>query len=314
MVVQNEIKVNQNGTINVVLTKSKVRKNEKEENANKIVANKGEEHSALVKLEDELKSLIGLEEIKKILKEIYAWIYINRKRSEHGLKDQNQVLHMMFRGNPGTGKTTIARIIAKVFQEMKVLSKGHLVEVERADLVGEYIGHTAIKTRDLVKKAIGGVLFIDEAYSLGRGGEKDFGKEAIDTLVSHMENKQHDFILILAGYDSEMNRFLRLNTGLESRFPFIIDFPDYNVGELLLIAKKMYDERQYVLSNDAYEKFKQHLQTLLENDDIKLKSNGRYIRNIVERSIRQQANRLLYTDTHTKTDLMQILSSDINFN
>ncbi|MDF2946068.1 MAG: Sporulation stage protein [Bacillales bacterium] len=314
MVVQNEIKVNQNGTINVVLTKSKVRKNEKEENSNKIVANKVEEHSALVKLEDELKSLIGLEEIKKILKEIYAWIYINRKRSEHGLKDQNQVLHMMFRGNPGTGKTTIARIIAKVFQEMKVLSKGHLVEVERADLVGEYIGHTAIKTRDLVKKAIGGVLFIDEAYSLGRGGEKDFGKEAIDTLVSHMENKQHDFILILAGYDSEMNRFLRLNTGLESRFPFIIDFPDYDVGELLLIAKKMYDERQYVLSNDAYEKFKQHLQTLLENDDIKLKSNGRYIRNIVERSIRQQANRLLYTDTHTKTDLMQILSSDINFN
>ncbi|MDF2606496.1 MAG: Sporulation stage protein [Bacillales bacterium] len=313
MVVQNEIKVNQNGTINVVLTKSKIRESPREENTKKIVLNKSDEHAALIRLEDELKSLIGLEEIKKILKEIYAWIYINRKRSEFGLKDQNQVLHMMFRGNPGTGKTTIARIIAKVFQEMKVLSKGHLVEVERADLVGEYIGHTAIKTRDLVKKAIGGVLFIDEAYSLGRGGEKDFGKEAIDTLVSHMENKQHDFILILAGYDSEMNRFLRLNTGLESRFPFIIDFPDYNVGELLLIAKKMYDERQYVLTNDAYEKFKQHLQTLLDNEDIKLKSNGRYIRNIVERSIRQQANRLLYTDNHTKSDLMQILSSDINF-
>ena len=168
-------------------------------------------HNPLEKIQRELRSLVGMKQVKQLINEIYAWIYINQCRQKIGLKQEKQALHMLFKGNPGTGKTTIARLLAQLFYEMDVLSKGHLIEVERADLVGEYIGHTAQKTRELIKKANGGVLFIDEAYSLARGGEKDFGKEAIDTLVKAMEDHQHDFILILAGYPKEMNYFLSLN-------------------------------------------------------------------------------------------------------
>src|SRR5699024_10795743 len=162
-------------------------------------------HDIFKDIEKEMGNLIGLENIKKILKEIYAWVYVNKQRESLGLKSDNQVLHMLFKGNPGTGKTSVARIVGKLLHQLNILSKGHLIEAERADLVGEYIGHTAQKTRDLIKKSMGGILFIDEAYSLARGGEKDFGKEAIDTLVKHMEDKQHEFILILAGYSQEMD-------------------------------------------------------------------------------------------------------------
>src|SRR5690625_3880907 len=139
---------------------------------------------------------------------------------------------MLFKGNPGTGKTTVARKLAKMYFDMNILSKGHFIEAERADLVGEYIGQTAQKTRALIQKSMGGILFIDEAYSLARGGEKDFGKEAIDTLVKHMEDNHNDFVLILAGYPHEMERFLSLNPGLKSRFPFILDFQNYDVDQL----------------------------------------------------------------------------------
>lgn len=207
---EHPIRMKNNGQISVVINsqKKKVLPKEKPE-AESIPRNVPSEHEALREIEAELGSLVGMDEMKKMIKEIYAWIYVNKKREESGLKTGKQALHMMFKGNPGTGKTTVARLIGKLFQKMNVLSKGHLIEAERADLVGEYIGHTAQKTRDLVKKAMGGILFIDEAYSLGRGGEKDFGKEAIDTLVKHMEDKQHDFILILAGYSREMDFFSR---------------------------------------------------------------------------------------------------------
>src|SRR5699024_5379904 len=178
--------------------------------------------------------------------EIYAWIYVNKKRQEQGLKAGKQVLHMMFKGNPGTGKTTFARLIGKLFYKMNVLPKGHLIEAERADLVGEYIGQTAQKTRDLIKKAAGGILFIDEAYSLSRGGEKDFGREAVDTLVKAMEDHKHQFILILAGYPEEMQRFLRLNPGLPSRFPHRFHFDDFSPAELLEIFLRQADELGYV--------------------------------------------------------------------
>ncbi|CAG9621823.1 Stage V sporulation protein K [Sutcliffiella rhizosphaerae] len=268
-------------------------------------------HAVLKDIEKELAELVGLQEMKRIVKEIYAWIYVNKKREDVGLKAQKQVLHMMFKGNPGTGKTTVARLIGKLFCDMNVLAKGHLIEAERADLVGEYIGHTAQKTRDLVKKAFGGILFVDEAYSLARGGEKDFGKEAIDTLVKHMEDKQHDFILILAGYKREMEEFLRTNPGLVSRFPIIIDFPDYTVEELMEICQRMLREREYQFSNEAEWKIKEHLIQIKETLLPTAFSNGRYIRNILEKSIRSQAMRLLSTERYERKDLMTLEAKDL---
>ncbi|MGV3466121.1 MAG: stage V sporulation protein K [Heyndrickxia sp.] len=270
------------------------------------------EHEALREIESELSALVGMDEMKRMIKEVYAWIYINKKRETAGLKTSKQALHMMFKGNPGTGKTTVARIIGKLFQKMNVLSKGHLIEAERADLVGEYIGHTAQKTRDLIKKAIGGILFIDEAYSLGRGGEKDFGKEAIDTLVKHMEDKQHEFILILAGYSNEMDYFLSLNPGLHSRFPLVFHFPDYTVEQLMEIGKRMLKEKEYVLSQDAERKLKEHLAFIKMVNPISF-SNGRYVRNIIEKSIRSQAMRLLSDGTYDRYDLLTLRSIDLIF-
>jgi stage V sporulation protein K len=270
-------------------------------------------HEILKEIEEELGTLVGLDEVKHVIKEIYAWIIVNKKREEKGLRSGKQVLHMMFKGNPGTGKTTVARLIGKLFNKVGVLSKGHLIECERADLVGEYIGHTAQKTRDLIKKALGGILFIDEAYSLGRGGEKDFGKEAIDTLVKHMEDKQHEFVLILAGYSHEMDQFLALNPGLESRFPIIIEFPDYSVEQLMDIGKMMVREKEYILSFDAERKLREHLLFVKSTFYKSRFSNGRYVRNIVEKSIRSQAMRLLLNNQFDRNELMTIRSQDLIF-
>jgi stage V sporulation protein K len=269
-----------------------------------------EQHLPLLKIEQELNRLVGMEDLKYHVKEIYAWLHINKCRMEIGMKAEKQALHMLFKGNPGTGKTTVARKLGTLFHEMKVLSKGHLIEAERADLVGEYIGHTAQKTRDLLKKASGGILFIDEAYSLGRGGEKDFGKEAIDTLVKAMEDQQHDFILILAGYPKEMDRFLKLNPGLPSRFPVVISFPDYSADELMEIAKRMLTEREYILTRDCEWKLKSHIERI-RNSEIESFSNGRYIRNMIEKAVRRQSVRLLNDSRQDRKTLMTIQSDDL---
>ncbi|MEH7490804.1 stage V sporulation protein K [Neobacillus niacini] len=308
------IRMKSNGQITVSLNSQKRKSLTKELPVPQVVPKViPPEHSALKEIEDELGALVGMEEMKRMIKEIYAWIFVNKKREELGLKARKQALHMMFKGNPGTGKTTVARLIGKLFLKMNVLSKGHLIEAERADLVGEYIGHTAQKTRDLVKKAQGGILFIDEAYSLGRGGEKDFGKEAIDTLVKHMEDKQHEFILILAGYSREMDYFLTLNPGLHSRFPLVIDFPNYTIEQLMEIASRMLDEREYSLSHEAEKKLKDHLiwvKAVLSPNGF---SNGRYVRNIIEKSIRAQAMRLLLQNSFDKHELMTLRSNDLIF-
>ncbi|PJN92087.1 AAA family ATPase, partial [Bacillus sp. mrc49] len=163
------IRMKNNGQINIVFNAENRKTLQKDLPIKEILVQEiPHQHAALREIEEELKSLVGMEEMKRMIKEIYAWIYINKQREAKGMKTGRQALHMMFKGNPGTGKTTVARLIGKLFQKMNVLSKGHLIEAERADLVGEYIGHTAQKTRDLIKKAIGGILFIDEAYSLGR--------------------------------------------------------------------------------------------------------------------------------------------------
>lgn len=257
----------------------------------------------------ELDSLIGLREIKKLIGEIYAFVEIQKRRQKEKLPAEAQVLHMIFKGNPGTGKTTVARIIGRLFKEVGVLPKGHLVEVERADLVGEYIGHTAQKTREQLKKAMGGVLFIDEAYSLARGGEKDFGKEAIDVLVKGMEDNKDNLILILAGYRDEMDWFIATNPGLRSRFPIHLNFPDYAIEELLAIADLMLSQRQYVFAAGAREE----LRLLLEKEASTHHHNGnaRLVRNLIERAIRQQAVRLVRKQKVTREELMAITREDI---
>ena len=309
---EHPIRMKNNGQISVVINSQKKKVLPKElPEAESIPKKMTSEHSALKEIEEELSSLVGMDEMKKMIKEIYAWIYVNKKREEHGLKAGKQALHMMFKGNPGTGKTTVARLIGKLFQKVNVLSKGHLIEAERADLVGEYIGHTAQKTRDLVKKALGGILFIDEAYSLGRGGEKDFGKEAIDTLVKHMEDKQHEFILILAGYSREMDFFLSLNPGLHSRFPLVVDFPDYSTDQLMEIGKRMLIEREYTLSHEAEKSLKTHLTYVRTVQNVRSFSNGRYIRNVLEKSIRAQSMRLLMQGNYDKHELMTLRSNDL---
>ncbi|MCH1623696.1 stage V sporulation protein K [Fredinandcohnia quinoae] len=306
------ITMKNNGQINVILNGEKKKlKVLHSSTIEPITTRVQTKHAALKEIEDEMSALIGLEEMKKMVKEVYAWIYINKKREELGLKAGKQALHMMFKGNPGTGKTTVARLLGKLFLQMNVLSKGHLIEAERADLVGEYIGHTAQKTRDLIKKSLGGILFIDEAYSLARGGEKDFGKEAIDTLVKHMEDKQHEFVLILAGYSSEMDHFLSLNPGLYSRFPLVVDFPDYTVDQLMEISQKMMTEREYSFSPDAERKLRDHLLSAKIDAKPGTFSNGRYVRNIIEKSIRSQAMRLLIDDTFARQELVLIRTQDL---
>jgi len=258
----------------------------------------------------ELNRLVGLSQVKQVVLEIKAYIEIQQKRAAWGLKSSPQVLHMIFKGNPGTGKTTVARLLGQLFKGLQVLPQGHLVEVERADLVGEYIGQTAQKTRDKIKKSLGGILFVDEAYSLGRGGERDFGKEAIDVLVKGMEDYRNEFILVLAGYRLEMTQFISLNPGLSSRFPIQIDFPDYSVNELLAIADMMATERHYRLSPTARSSLERYLVDNLYYHQPHF-SNARLIRNILEKSLRRQALRLSSRQTLSREDLMTIEKEDL---
>lgn len=265
------------------------------------------DHTPLRKVQSEFDKLIGLEYIKSIVEEIYALVKINELRAEHGLKCEKQSLHMLFKGNPGTGKTTVARLLGEFFKNINVLENGKLHEIERADLVGEYIGHTAMKTRDAIKRAKGGVLFVDEAYSLARGGSKDFGREAIDTLVKHMEDSQHEFILILAGYSTEMNYFLKLNPGLESRFQIVVDFENFNIDELMKISGMFLREKEYLVSSEAFELMKSKVRNGMERSDF---SNGRFVRNMIEKAIRAHALRIMNSNLRDKNSLMHLKPID----
>lgn len=252
---------------------------------------------------NELNSLIGLGKVKEDVKELVNLLCTNRLRQENGLQVAPTSLHLVFRGNPGTGKTTVARLLGKIYKSIGVLSKGHLIETDRTGLVGQYIGHTEEKTQKLIESAMGGVLFIDEAYSLAGKGEKDFGNEAVEVLLKQMEDRRDQFIVIVAGYNNEMDKFIRSNPGLESRFNKYIDFEDYSTFELYDIFNKMCGDNDYRCSKKTYEYIIDLMKKLVDQKDEHF-ANGRTVRNIFEKTITNQASRIMNIKNPTREDLM----------
>lgn len=240
---------------------------------------------------DELdRTLVGLKPVKKRIKETAALLLVERARKAMGLAHDTPTLHMSFTGNPGTGKTTVALKMADLLHRLGYIRKGHLVSVTRDDLVGQYIGHTAPKTKEILKKAMGGVLFIDEAYYLYRpDNERDYGQEAIEILLQIMENKRDDLVVILAGYADRMDKFFESNPGFRSRVAHHIDFPDYSDGELLQISLGMLERQNYRLSDEAKAVLESYISHRRGQPHF---ANARSIRNALDRARLRQANRL----------------------
>lgn len=257
-------------------------------------------------VEKELEGIVGLTKIKDYIHGLQEYYSVQKRRREEGLKAGELNRHMIFTGNPGTGKTTIARIVSRYLKAIGILSGGQLVEVSRGDLVGRYVGHTAPLVNQVVKSAIGGVLFIDEAYSLYRGEEDSFGLEAIDTLVKAIEDNRDDLVVILAGYSKEMEDFLEANSGLKSRFPNIIDFPDYTGEELLAIAHITAKSKGYSIAGDA-EKPLLDFFNATQLNDAREAGNGRLVRNKIEEAILNQSRRLV---AEPEADLSLLIPGD----
>lgn len=259
---------------------------------------------------DQLFELIGLESVKQQVLTLRNYITIQKVRENKGLKSANVSYHCVFLGNPGTGKTTVARIVAQIYKELGVLKSGHLVETDRSGLVAEYVGQTAVKTNKIIDSALDGVLFIDEAYSLVDGGNADYGKEAIATLVKRMEDDRDRLVVILAGYKEEMGRFLNSNSGLQSRFSRIIDFPDYSAEELCQIFESNCKKFDYTMSASCSEKLSALLNDAVVNKD-KGFGNARFVRNLFEKTIENQANRLSKQGSLNKEILSRIEKEDL---
>lgn len=242
---------------------------------------------------EEINELTGLHQVKQDIASLINLLKVKKLREERGMKQPNVSKHMVFSGNPGTGKTTIARKLAKLYHSLGFLSKGHLVEVDRSGLVSGYIGQTATKVREVVDSAMGGILFIDEAYTLtSNKGEGDFGQEAVDTLLKAMEDNRDNLVVIVAGYPDLMDEFLSSNPGLRSRFNKFIFFEDYTPTEQLEILKSMCKQQEYILSEDAEEKTLSHFIEKYENRDDTF-ANGRDVRNYLEKALAKQAGRIV---------------------
>jgi probable Rubsico expression protein CbbX len=257
------------------------------------------------------EELVGLVPVKSRIREIAALLLIDKLRKNLGITSANPGLHMSFTGSPGTGKTTVGLKMADILYQLGYIKKGHLLTVTRDDLVGQYIGHTAPKTKEVLKKAMGGVLFIDEAYYLYKpDNDRDYGAEAIEILLQVMENQRDDLVVILAGYKEPMDKFYESNPGLSSRIANHIDFPDYSVEELLKIAKLMLEEQQYQLTYDAEVALINYIQKRKEKP---LFANARSIKNALDRARMRQANRIFDSRGQilTKKELVNLEASDI---
>lgn len=265
---------------------------------------------AISSAEDQLNALIGLTSVKEEIKALASFVKVQKMRENKGMKTSPISYHCVFTGSPGTGKTTVARIVSEIYKELGILKKGHLVETDRSGLVAEYVGQTAVKTNKIIDSALDGVLFIDEAYSLVDGGNSDYGKEAISTLLKRMEDDRDRLVVILAGYTEDMKRFIDSNPGLQSRFNRYIEFPDYSVDELYQIFNLTANKYEYHLTKDASDILYSTLQNVVANKD-KNFGNGRYIRNLFEKIIEQQAKRLSIITNVNKSSLAVIEAEDI---
>lgn len=258
----------------------------------------------------ELSELIGLEETKKEIASLSNYIIMKQKRDEMGMKSPNISYHCVFSGNPGTGKTTVARILAGIYRELGVLKSGHLIETDRSGLVAEYVGQTAIKTNQIIDSALDGVLFIDEAYSLTQGGKGDYGPEAVATLLKRMEDDRDRLVVILAGYTTEIEEFINSNPGLRSRFNRYIHFNDYTADELYDMFCLQMKKNEYTMNDDVAKYLKQCLESVVANKP-KDFGNARFVRNLFEKTVEAQANRLASISSPTKESISEILKQDI---
>ena len=257
------------------------------------------------------RELVGLAPVKKRIEDIAAFLVVSKARAQLGLEAATPSLHMSFTGNPGTGKTTVALKMAQILHRLGYVRKGHVVSVTRDDLVGQYIGHTAPKTKEVLKRAMGGVLFIDEAYYLYRPeNERDYGQEAIEILLQVMENNRDDLVVILAGYKDRMDTFFKSNPGMSSRIAHHIDFPDYGEGELMQIAEKMLAAQHYRFGDGARAAFEQYLARRMQQPHF---ANARSVRNALERARLRAASRLFAERNRalTETDLTTLAPEDI---
>lgn len=261
---------------------------------------------------EELDELIGLEDVKREVHELADFVKVQKMREEQGLKVPNMSYHLVFTGNPGTGKTTVARIVARIYKDLGILKKGHTVETDRSGLVAEYMGQTAIKTNTIIDSALNGVLFIDEAYALVPKGSHndDYGQEAISTLLKRMEDDRDKLVVIIAGYTDEMKDFINSNPGLQSRFNRYIDFPDYTSDELTQIFKMYVNKNQYTIDSETEAYLKEKLDYIVAHKDRNF-GNARYVRNVFEKSIQNQANRVSKMNNPSSEMLKLITKDDI---
>lgn len=268
-----------------------------------------------ISLEEALKRLSDLEGLDRVKGRVRDWIdqiKVFRMRKARGMSVPDMSYHMVFTGNPGTGKTTVARLMAQIYCALGILSEGQLVEVDRAGLVAGYVGQTAAKTKDVIKKAYGGVLFIDEAYTLANGGSNDFGQEAVDTLLKEMEDKRDNLVVIVAGYDAPMEKFIASNPGLRSRFKNFIQFTDYTGVELYNIFSGMCASNQYMLDAEARRIVSKYFDDLYKNRD-KNFGNGRDVRNLFENAVTMQSRRVAALSSPSDAEMSTITAEDLSF-